>query len=166
MATASKRRPKSPSSVVGWLLLALCLSSSMRTARGNNYNYNYNADDDKYQVDDKSFYYNGGQGNYNRYYANQADDDANSNAYNYNQAYSNYHNYNNGNNYNNNDDGTATTAPTSDNSNANGNDDGNDYQYGDVDVDDKYDQQWQDDVIEIDEDGFDGLSISPVSCVN
>ena len=100
--------------------------------------------DDAVNDDASNYNYNGGQGNYNKYYANQ-NDDANSN---YNDAYSNY------NSNNNNDDAN------------NNNDDGKNYDYEAVDNDDEYDKQFQDDVFNIDLDGFDDVSISPVSCVN
>lgn len=190
MNTAAKQRPLSPSFLVGWLLLALCLCSSMKTATGNDDNYNNNDDGNVYQNDDGSFYYNNGQGNYNRYYDYQGDDAANAkngNGYNNNEAYQNYY-YNNGNgngnnnngngNYNgnyNNDDANNNNGnynngnynnddannDDANNDDGNGNDEGKYYNYDALAYNDV---QLMDDNIEID--SFDGVSISPVSCVN
>ena len=198
MAKTRKRGMVSQLSMAGCLLLALSLFSSMSAVSGNNYNndaysyYTVTASDDgnDYDVDDKAFYYNGGQGNYNRYYAN-TDDDASSNGYNYQEAYTNYHNYgnNNNNNYNSNDDANddANSNSNNDDANANnddanannddanannddanGNDDGKAYYNYDyeMEVDDQYDKQFQDDIFDFPLDSFDDVSISPVSCVN
>jgi hypothetical protein len=197
--TQNRRRPIPPlSPIAGWLLLALCLCASIRTAAGSddasgNY-YNDDGNNAYNQVDDKAFYYNGGQGNYNRYY-DYSGDDANAkssnNGYNYEEAYYNYHNGNynsnddandNNNNYNGNansnnanddangNDDANNANDDANNANKNNNDDGGkNYDYENYEApsyDDAYDLQWMDDNIDIGVDGFDSVSIAPVSCVN
>mmetsp|Transcript_18514 Transcript_18514/g.45865 ORF Transcript_18514/g.45865 Transcript_18514/m.45865 type:complete len:685 (+) Transcript_18514:242-2296(+) len=149
LTTQKRHNPSSSSSIAGWLLLALFLCVSLRPVDCSNdddfYKYLYygnsksNDDASSYQVDDNYYYHQNGNGNYNRYYnANQNNDDASNNANNYNY-----------------------------NANANANyDDASNYDYEAAENDDEYDKQFQDDLVEIDLDGFDDVSISPVSCVN
>eukprot|EP00535_Pseudo-nitzschia_heimii_P009847 CAMPEP_0197173700 /NCGR_PEP_ID=MMETSP1423-20130617/527_1 /TAXON_ID=476441 /ORGANISM="Pseudo-nitzschia heimii, Strain UNC1101" /LENGTH=658 /DNA_ID=CAMNT_0042622549 /DNA_START=260 /DNA_END=2236 /DNA_ORIENTATION=- len=139
----------------------------------NNYYMNqYGDDDNVYQVDDKALYYNNGQGNYNRYYnyygnddgnnGNNANDDGNGGNDDGNNGNDDGNNGNDDGN-NGNDDGNNANN-NNNNDDANGNDDGKNYDYEAPDYDDEYNKQWMDDNIDVD--GFDGISISPVSCVN
>ena len=133
--------------LAAWFLLAFCLSASTQIVECN----------------DNSAY-NGG-GNYNKFYSSQ------------NSAYENYQNsYNAANNKNNDDaiyadDDDATNnyygADDDVSNNYYANDDGKkNYDYAAIDYDDKYEKQWQDDIIQVNLDKFDDISIHPVSCVN
>jgi len=146
----------------------------------NNNNYNYNRNGNNYN----GGYNNGNNGNYNNgNNGNNRNYNANYNA-NYNNG--NNGNYNNGNNnngnnvnyngnYNNGNNANNDDANNDDANNYNAdNEDGDDainnknyeYNYDAPAYDDAYNKQWEDDNIDLDVDGFDGVSIVPVSCVN
>eukprot|EP00531_Pseudo-nitzschia_arenysensis_P009895 CAMPEP_0116151924 /NCGR_PEP_ID=MMETSP0329-20121206/20370_1 /TAXON_ID=697910 /ORGANISM="Pseudo-nitzschia arenysensis, Strain B593" /LENGTH=689 /DNA_ID=CAMNT_0003648597 /DNA_START=232 /DNA_END=2301 /DNA_ORIENTATION=+ len=164
-----------PYSIASWLLLALCICASLKSVNGSNdddfYKYLYYGnsrtdDASSYQVDDAYYHYSNQNGNQNHQYynnnANQNDDGSNYNNYNNNNDDANANNNNN-----NDDDANANANANANNDDANANnDDGENYYYEDVENDDGYDKQFQDDYVNIDLEGFDDVSISPVSCVN
>ncbi|VEU36554.1 unnamed protein product [Pseudo-nitzschia multistriata] len=148
-----------------WLLLAACLCSSVtRVACSDDaYGYYGSNNDDASNNNYNNNYYGG-----NNY--NNNNNNYNNNGNNYG---GNYNNNYNGNNNNNNDDGgnnyNYNGNNNNDDANANANDDANNVDYYDYEApgyDDEYNKQWEDDNIDLDVDGFDGVSIAPVSCVN